>query len=157
MQIFELMRDIDVNHDSQIELSEFLERFQVSFTMLKQKVYTGGAEEAEKLDASLRKRANSILSIANDEHEWDDWTREALGRIGLTIYTQKLSLPQAFAKFDESESGWISYEEFAKGLVIFEPSFNTEEGLKLAKAVDGNNRFFTIYIFICSNNILIIF
>lgn len=134
MQIFELMRDIDVNKDSQIELSEFLERFQVSFTMVKER------KEGEALEATFKARSNSILSINNDiEPNWDDWTREALGKIGLAIYSQKLSLPQAFAKFDEAETGWISYEAFAKTLIAFEPTFTTDEGLKLAQAVDGNN------------------
>jgi protein phosphatase len=134
LQIFELMRDIDVNKDSQIELNEFLERFQVSFTMVKEK-----HDKSDTYEERIRRRHSSFNMNPDEEPDWDDWTRDALGKIGLAIYGQKLSLPQAFAKFDESESGWISYEEFAKALVIFDSTFSNAEALKLAKAVDGNN------------------
>lgn len=107
-QIYELMRSVDTDKDSLIDFKEFAARFEMTFNVL------------------------------NGEENFDDWTKQHLSEIGAAIYSQQGEMDAAFAQFDKSGEGNLTYTEFSEALNVLGLNYTIQEGEKIAKAIDAD-------------------
>jgi Ca2+-binding EF-hand superfamily protein len=71
----------------------------------------------------------------------DDWTADALQRIGGKLFATGRNAAQVFQQMDTDGDGSVSFEEFKSSLEALKmaPTFSEEEARKLFVAVDTNH------------------
>ena len=156
-QIFELMRTIDGDGNSLIDMHEFSERFQISFDRVRLLAATkqeGKEEGGERGGDGEQKMGGGASGGSSGSGESgggkrgegrprrrssiseDGWAREKLLAIGTRLFGLHLGLRQAFESFDTNHSGGLSRDQFATAMEKIGMQFDADVCERLFTAVD---------------------
>ncbi|CAE7838556.1 pef-1, partial [Symbiodinium sp. KB8] len=141
-QLYELMRSIDRDKDAHIDFDEFAARFKVVFTRFK----ADGAQARSLSKAigsphsSPRGGASDASAGTSDESEFvpDDWTRDALTRVGQHLFAGGRNVAQVFTSIDKDGDKTVSLDEFVSALdsLKLDPPFSRDDAKRLLDVID---------------------
>ena len=148
-QIFELMRTIDGDGNSLIDMHEFSERFQISFDRIRLQAITisegkGGEDvvdegKGEEEKKTTRSNSNTVVTQGRPRRSSitdDTWVQNKLLDIGTRLFSLRIGLRQAFEAFDTNHSGGLSRDQFAKAMESIGMEIDADECSRLFAAVD---------------------
>ncbi|KAF1331731.1 Serine/threonine-protein phosphatase, partial [Globisporangium splendens] len=161
-QIFELMRTADTNDDGRIDFTEFVQRFEVIFTDLKQVPATpnstsdsgagmpppspvalddsSSATPTQQRKPAFARRVSSMDDQSSfaptPASDIDVETMDALLKIGKALFALDGSLHDHFCRFDVNQDGVLQREEFEDAVVQLGFQFSSELMARVMAAVD---------------------
>ena len=126
-QLYEFMRSIDANFDGTVSYLEFCQRFKYTFSVLldDKKAGKAGAKAAATSPARRSQR--------------DEWTTDALHRIGVALNKGGTDLLASFTSNDTNEDGLLSIDEFGTMLTRLSFNFTRVEVERIFRLADDNN------------------
>ena len=142
-QIFELMRTIDGDGNSLIDMHEFSARFQLSFDRVRlQQGLSSNAEgkggEGDDMEAPTSTTATGRTGRPRRRSSItdDNWAQKKLHAVGKRLFSLRIGLREAFDGFDTNHSGGLSRDQFAKAMETLGMNFNVDDCARLFTAVD---------------------
>lgn len=148
-QIYELMRTIDDDHNSLIDMKEFSQRFKISFDRVRleaTKEYEGkegksgaGGKSAKSAEVPYPEESKVPPRRRNSSIDVDVWAQNQLLEIGKRMYAVENSLEKAFQRFDTDLSGGLDRDQFSKALEAIGMNFDAEKASRLFSAVDADS------------------
>eukprot|EP00946_MAST-07B_sp_MAST-7B-sp1_P001214 g1214.t1 len=145
-QIYELMRTIDDDQNSLIDMKEFSLRFRISFDRVRlQAASTQNDEGKEGKGGSQKRSSDSGASKTptrrrrNSSIDVDIWAQTQLLEIGKRMFSLENTLENAFRRFDTDNSGELDRDKFSKALEVIGMNFDAEKAARLFSAVDADS------------------
>ncbi|OQS04980.1 serine/threonine-protein phosphatase [Thraustotheca clavata] len=144
-QVFELMRTADTNDDGRIDFKEFVQRFEVIFTDIRNQPSDKGSfvqsspppppfNAPSKLQRRTSERETPIGPVPMENV--DPETMSALLQIGKAFFQLDGSLLDNFHRFDTNRDGVLQTEEFFSAIKQLGLTFSDALLDKIMKAVD---------------------
>lgn len=122
-QVVELMHSLGLSEFQTVDTTNFLVRFQIMYKYMVLSEFGGGKGE-QKLDAEFSDVLRVVAEMLNDE--------------------DVAAVEELFTSFDANRDGFVSYDEFVKGMTKFQERkklptpLSKDQWKKIAKYVDVN-------------------
>eukprot|EP00904_Undaria_pinnatifida_P006940 jgi/Undpi1/3376/HiC_scaffold_15.g06749.m1 len=123
-QVFELMRGLDKDCDSTIDLHEFASRFEAVFTRLNAK------EDEEIVKAVSGRRCSLVLTVSQDQQMKELITK---------LLKKHRTMEKAYAALDKEGAGYFTYDGLADKFIDLGASFSKADLVSLMEDIDTDN------------------
>ncbi|CAM9310140.1 unnamed protein product [Ectocarpus sp. 12 AP-2014] len=123
-QVFELMRGLDKDCDSTIDLEEFASRFAPVFTRLNMK-------QDEEITKAIAGRRCSLVLTPTQENQMVELITKLLKRY--------MTMEKAYGELDKDDVGFLTYDELADKLIALGTTLTKADLVSLAADIDTDN------------------
>ncbi|CAM9343001.1 unnamed protein product, partial [Hapterophycus canaliculatus] len=123
-QVFELMRGLDKDCDSTIDLEEFASRFAPVFTRLNLK------QDEEISKAIAGRRCSLVLSPTQEQQMVELITK---------LLKKYATMEKAYVELDKDDKGFLTYDELADKFITLGATLTKEELVSLAADIDTDD------------------
>ncbi|CAB1105840.1 unnamed protein product [Ectocarpus sp. CCAP 1310/34] len=123
-QVFELMRGLDKDCDSTIDLEEFASRFSPVFTRL-------NIKHDEEITKAIAGRRCSLVLTPTQENQMVELITKLLKRY--------MTMEKAYGELDKDDVGFLTYDELADKLIALGTTLAKADLVSLAADIDTDN------------------